>query len=71
MPLYKNGSFVQDPWSVIPEGEAISPAGHVIAPLSWWQAERQAFEGSNVPMGVRIDPGTPMEEFWRTCRASR
>ena len=63
MPLYKNGSFVQDPWSAIPEGEAISPAGHVIVPLSWWQAERQAFAGSNVPIGVRIDPGTPIEEF--------
>ena len=63
MPLYKNGSFVQDHWTAIAEGEAISPAGHVIVPLSWWQAERQAFADSHVAMGVRIEPGTAMEEF--------
>ena len=63
MPLYKNGSFVQDHWTAIAEGEAISPAGHVIVPLSWWQAERQAFADSHVAMGVRIEPGTAMDEF--------
>ena len=63
MPLYKNGSFVQDPWTTIAEGEAISPAGHVIAPLSWWQAERQAFAGSHVPIGVRIEAGAAIDDF--------
>ena len=63
MPLYKNGSFAQDTWATIREGEEISPAGHVIAPLAWWQAERQAFAGSHVPIGVRIEPGAAIEEF--------
>lgn len=63
MPLYKNGSFIPDTWVTISEGEEISPAGHVIAPLVWWQAERQAFAQSHVPLGVRIEPGTAIEEF--------
>ena len=63
MPLYKNGSFAQDTWATIREGEEISPAGHVIAPLAWWHAERQAFAGSHVPIGVRIEPGAAIEEF--------
>ena len=63
MPLYKNGSFVQDAWTTIREGEAISPAGHVIAPLAWWQAERQAFDQSHVPIGVLIEPGASIDDF--------
>ena len=63
MALYKNGTFIEDSWRTVAEGEALSPAGHVIVPLDWWQAERQAVAGSNVPLGVRIEPGTPIEDF--------
>lgn len=61
MALYKNGAFVADPWREIFEGQDAPPAGHVILPLDWWLAERAAFEGSNAPLGIRIDPGTPIE----------
>jgi uncharacterized protein (DUF934 family) len=63
MSLYKNGTFVEDAWRTVVEGEALSPAGHVIVPLDWWLAERQAFSGSNVPLGLRIEPGTPIEDY--------
>ena len=63
MTLYKNGSFIDDTWRTIAEGEEVSPAGHVILPLDWWKAERQAFDGSNVAIGIRIEPGTRIEEF--------
>ena len=63
MALYKNGTFTEDSWRTVAEGEALSPAGHVIVPLDWWNAERQAFAGSNIPIGVRIEPGTAIEEF--------
>ncbi len=63
MTLYKNGSFVHDSWITIHEGEEISPAGHVIAPLSWWQAERQAFAESHVPIGIRVEPGATIDDF--------
>jgi uncharacterized protein (DUF934 family) len=61
--LYKNGAFVEDRWSTIATGEGLPPAGHIILPLEWWQAEREAFSGSNVPLGLRIEPGTPLKCF--------
>jgi uncharacterized protein (DUF934 family) len=63
MPLYKNGAFVNDLWRSIDEGEDIPPSGHVILPLDWWRAERVAFEGSNVAIGVRVEPGARIEEL--------
>lgn len=61
--LYKNGAFVEDRWTNIATGEGVPPAGHIILPLDWWQAERDAFAGSNVPLGLRIEPGTTLDCF--------
>lgn len=61
MPLYRNGAFVDDPWRHVAEGEDICPAGHVIVPLDWWMAEREAFLGSHAPIGVLVEPGTAVE----------
>ena len=63
MPLYRNGAFVADAWRSIEEGEDIPPAGHVIVPLDWWLAERDAWNGSHAPLGLRVEPGTPVESF--------
>ena len=63
MALYQNGHFVEDSWKSISAGQDIPPSGHVIVPLDWWQAQRGAFQGSNVPLGVRIEPGTKIESF--------
>ncbi|MBX9757397.1 MAG: DUF934 domain-containing protein [Beijerinckiaceae bacterium] len=63
MAVWKNGAFVADNWRNIAEGEDIPPAGHVIVPLDWWLQERQAFEGSNAPIGVRIEPGVKIEDY--------
>jgi uncharacterized protein (DUF934 family) len=61
--LYKNGAFIEDRWHTIATGEGLLPAGHIILPLDWWHAERDAFSGSNVPLGLRIEPGTPLACF--------
>ena len=61
--LYKNGAFIEDRWTTIATGEGLPPAGHIILPLDWWHAERDAFSGSNVPLGLRIEPGTPLDCF--------
>lgn len=63
MALYKNGQFVDDSWRYVAEGEDVPPSGHAILPLEWWQAERGVFEGSNAPIGVLIEPGTPVGEY--------
>ena len=63
MALWKNGTFAQDAWRHINEGEDIPPAGNAIVPLDWWVQERHAFDGSNAPIGVRIEAGTSIEDF--------
>lgn len=63
MALWKNGAFTDDCWRHIDEGEDIPPAGHVILPLDWWRQERNAFDGSNAPIGVRVEPGADIEEL--------
>ncbi len=65
MALFKNGSFIDDPWRAIADGEGVPAAGHVIFSLDWWNDERQAFEGSNVPLGLRIEAGARIEDFAR------
>ena len=63
MALFKNGEFIEDRWRYLPDGEAAPVSGHVIFPLDWWLEERQAFDGSNVPLGVRIEPGAKLDEI--------
>ncbi len=63
MALWKNGSFIPDSWRSIAEGEDVPPAGHVILTLDWWLQERDAFASSNAPIGVRIEPGAPIESY--------
>ena len=63
MALYKNGAFIDDRWRALPDGEAAPVSGHVIFPFDWWLEERHAFDGSNVPLGIRIEPGTRLDEI--------
>ena len=63
MALYKNGAFVDDRWRALPEGEAAPVSGHAIFPFDWWREERGAFDGSNVPLGVRVEPGADLAEI--------
>jgi len=63
MALWKNGAFVEDQWREIEEGEDAPPAGHVILSLDWWTQEKAAFDGSNAPLGLRVQPGTPIESY--------
>ena len=63
MALYKNNAFIADSWRHIADGEGVPSAGHVIFSLEWWKAERGAFDGSNVPLGLRLEPGAKIEEI--------
>jgi uncharacterized protein (DUF934 family) len=61
--LFKDGEFVEDTWRFVRDGEDVPPSGHVIVSLDWWLAQRGAFEGSHVAMGVRIEPGVKIETY--------
>jgi uncharacterized protein (DUF934 family) len=61
--IFKDGQFVEDTWKTVRDGEDLPPSGHVIVPLDWWKAQRAAFDGSNVPIGVRIEPGVKIEDY--------
>ena len=63
MALFKNGVEMDDAWRSLPDGEAAPASGHVIFPFDWWLEERGAFEGSNVPLGIRIEPGTDLNNI--------
>ncbi len=63
MALFKNDEFTEDRWRALPDGEAAPISGHVIFPFDWWLEERQAFDGSNVPLGLRIEPGTKLGDI--------
>jgi phosphoadenosine phosphosulfate reductase len=61
--LFRNGEFIDDAWRLVSDGEDVPPSGHVIVPLDWWLAQRGAFEGSRVPMGVLVEPGVKVETY--------
>lgn len=63
MLLFKNGALSEDQWRHLADGEDAPPSGHCILPLEWWQAERNVFQGSNVPVGISIAPGTNLDEI--------
>jgi uncharacterized protein (DUF934 family) len=63
MALFKNGAFMEDRWRALPDGEAAPISGHVIFRFDWWKDERQAFDGSNVPLGLMIDPGSRLADI--------
>lgn len=63
MALFRKDRFVADDWRQLHEGEGAPAAGHVIFTLDWWNQERDAFAGSNAPLGLRLEPDTNLEEI--------
>lgn len=60
MPLYKDGHFVDDAWQVL-GAEDLPGSGPSILPLKRWLALREASEGTNVPIGVRVEAGESID----------
>jgi len=56
MAVWKDGTFIQDSWRHIDEGEDAPPSGRVILPLEWWLSERAIFDQSTAPIGVLLEP---------------
>ena len=58
MPLWKNRAFVDDPWQMVPDDQALPTDVPAIVSLKRWRAERGALSERNAPLGLLIDPGS-------------
>lgn len=54
MPLLKDGEFVEDSWTQLPEGAGALPEGNVIVTLEQWQEGRERLRGHNGRLGLRL-----------------
>ncbi len=54
MPIIKNGVVIDDPWIVIADDAPIPVSRPVIVSLARWLAEREALQGRNGLLGVRL-----------------
>jgi uncharacterized protein (DUF934 family) len=59
MRLYKNGGFVEDLWRTPTDEEPID--GPSILRLKRWTELRDLGDGSNAPIGVKLEAGEPVE----------
>ncbi len=60
MRLYKDGGFVDDPWTVPDEG-AMPASRPSIVPFVRWNAIKDGLAGLNIPLGVRMEAGEPLD----------
>ena len=60
MTLFKNNSFTDDAWRALGTDEDVPATGQVILTLAQWQAKRDSLVGSNLPLGIQLEPGTPV-----------
>ena len=58
MPLWKNGSFINDAWQVVADDQPVPEDASVIVSLKRWREERAALAGRNAPLGLLIAPGS-------------
>ena len=54
MPILKNGAVIADAWITIADDEPIPGAVPIIVSQARWRADREALQGRNGPLGVRL-----------------
>jgi phosphoadenosine phosphosulfate reductase len=62
MPLWKDGSFVEDPWPAVAD-DAPLPGGRAVVSLGRWRAERETLAARNEPLGLLIPPGSDWRDI--------
>jgi len=58
MPLWKDGRFIDDDWTVVADDAAVPGEGNAIVSLKRWRDERAALAERNAPLGLLIAPGS-------------
>jgi uncharacterized protein (DUF934 family) len=62
MALWKNGRFVDDDWTIVPDGEPVPEGGKAIVSLKRWRGEREALAARNALLGLLVEPGSNWDE---------
>ena len=52
MPLWKDGAFRQDDWTIVADDQPVPDGGKAIVSLKRWRDERAALAGRNAPLGL-------------------
>ena len=59
--LYKDGSFIADPWRGWEEGDAADGVAYTHVPLAVFVGHREIFLKNPHPLGLRLEPGDAVE----------
>jgi uncharacterized protein (DUF934 family) len=58
MPLWKDGAFIDDDWTIVPDDQPVPDGGQAIVSLKRWREERAALGLRNAPLGLLIEAGS-------------
>ncbi len=63
MPLWKNGEFVEDAWTIVGDEDPLPEAAPAIVSLKRWREERDSLAGRNAPVGLLLAPGSDWSDI--------
>lgn len=58
MPLWKSGTFVEDPWHAVADDQLVPADVPAIVTLKRWRVERETLSARNAPLALQIEPGS-------------
>jgi len=61
MALFKNAAFQSDPWHALEDDATLAEGGHVILSLAQWTACRDSHAGTNMPLGLHLEPDATLD----------
>ena len=60
--IWQGGAFRKDTWSAAIDGAPL-PSAPVIVSKKRWLAERSALTGRNIALGLKLEPGEPLDDI--------
>ncbi len=58
MPLWKNGRFIEDDWTMVADDAPVPDGGKAIVSLKRWRDGRATLAGRAAPLGLLVEPGS-------------
>jgi phosphoadenosine phosphosulfate reductase len=58
MPLWKNGRFIDDDWTIVADDQPVPVEGSAIVGLKRWREERPSLASRAALLGLLIEPGS-------------